>query len=78
MQNKSQEIEQYLNGHSVYLVGQFLLPKSFNFIVAIDLLAPVAKTYVWECAGLMGSGKTTVGKILSLVLSYSFFDRFVL
>lgn len=42
--NKSQEIEPYLNGHSIYLVG------------------------------LMGSGKTTVGKILSHVLSYSFYD----
>jgi tRNA splicing ligase len=28
--------------------------------------------------GMMGSGKTTVGKILSEVLGYSFFDRFVL
>lgn len=28
-------------------------------------------------AGMMGSGKTTVGKILSQVLGYSFFDRFV-
>lgn len=27
--------------------------------------------------GMMGSGKTTVGKILSEVLGYSFFDRFV-
>ncbi|XP_021274526.1 shikimate kinase 1, chloroplastic [Herrania umbratica] len=44
LKNKSQEIEPYLNGHSVYLVG------------------------------LMGSGKTTVGKILSHVLSYSFVD----
>ncbi|KAK6258974.1 hypothetical protein SCA6_013448 [Theobroma cacao] len=44
LKNKSQEIEPYLNGHSVYLVG------------------------------LMGSGKTTVGKILSHVLSYSFID----
>lgn len=26
---------------------------------------------------MMGSGKTTVGRILSDVLSYSFFDRFV-
>ncbi|XWS29455.1 hypothetical protein CRYUN_Cryun24cG0031100 [Craigia yunnanensis] len=44
LKNKSQEIEPYLNGHSIYLVG------------------------------LMGSGKTTVGKILSHVLSYSFYD----
>ncbi|XVE83237.1 hypothetical protein DITRI_Ditri16bG0071600 [Diplodiscus trichospermus] len=44
LKNKSQEIEPYLNGHSVYLIG------------------------------LMGSGKTTVGKILSHVLNYSFFD----
>lgn len=29
-------------------------------------------------AGMMGSGKTTVGKILSEVLGYSFFDRFVI
>jgi len=28
-------------------------------------------------AGMMGSGKTTVGKILAEVLGYSFFDRFV-
>lgn len=27
---------------------------------------------------MMGSGKTTVGKIMSQVLGYSFFDRFVL
>ena len=26
---------------------------------------------------MMGSGKTTVGKILAEVLGYSFFDRFV-
>ncbi|XVF15071.1 hypothetical protein REPUB_Repub09cG0117700 [Reevesia pubescens] len=44
LKNKSQEIEPYLNGHSIYLVG------------------------------LMGSGKTTVGKVLSRVLSYSFYD----
>ncbi|KAK8644495.1 hypothetical protein V6N13_123801 [Hibiscus sabdariffa] len=44
LKNKSLEAEQYLNGHSIYLVG------------------------------LMGSGKTTVGKILSHVLSYSFYD----
>ncbi|XWS41472.1 hypothetical protein CRYUN_Cryun17cG0084700 [Craigia yunnanensis] len=44
LKNMSQEIEPYLNGHSIYLVG------------------------------LMGSGKTTVGKILSHVLSYSFYD----
>jgi shikimate kinase len=29
------------------------------------------------CAGMMGSGKSTVGKILAEVLGYSFFDRFV-
>ncbi|KAK8671030.1 hypothetical protein V6N13_037641 [Hibiscus sabdariffa] len=29
-------------------------------------------------SGLMGSGKTTVGKILSHILSYSFYDRFIL
>ena len=28
--------------------------------------------------GMMGSGKTTVGKILAEVLGYSFFDRSVL
>ncbi|XVF61758.1 hypothetical protein PTKIN_Ptkin08bG0156300 [Pterospermum kingtungense] len=44
LKNKSQEIEPYLNGHNIYLVG------------------------------LMGSGKTTVGKILSCELSYSFYD----
>ncbi|MBA0832725.1 hypothetical protein Goarm_017094 [Gossypium armourianum] len=44
LKNKSLEVEPYLNGHSIYLVG------------------------------LMGSGKTTVGKILSHVLGYSFCD----
>lgn len=44
LKNKSKEIEPYLNGRSIYLVG------------------------------MMGSGKTTVGKILAQVLSYSFFD----
>ena len=29
------------------------------------------------CAGMMGSGKSTVGKIMSEVLGYSFFDRSV-
>ncbi|TYI53014.1 hypothetical protein E1A91_D12G289600v1 [Gossypium mustelinum] len=48
LKNKSLEVEPYLNGHSIYLVG------------------------------LMGSGKTTVGKILSNVLSYSFCDSDVL
>ena len=28
--------------------------------------------------GMMGSGKTTVGKIIAEVLGYSFFDRFEL
>lgn len=32
---------------------------------------------VWINIGMMGSGKTTVGKILSEVLGYSFFDRFM-
>ncbi|KAL2339437.1 hypothetical protein Fmac_007377 [Flemingia macrophylla] len=41
---KSQEIQPYLSGRCIYLVG------------------------------MMGSGKTTVGRILSHVLSYSFFD----
>ncbi|KAF7834218.1 shikimate kinase, chloroplastic-like [Senna tora] len=44
LKTKSQEIEPYLNGRCIYLVG------------------------------MMGSGKTTVGKVLSQVLSYSFFD----
>ncbi|XP_027901895.1 shikimate kinase 1, chloroplastic-like [Vigna unguiculata] len=44
LKNKSQEIETYLNGRCIYLVG------------------------------MMGSGKTTVGKILSQALSYAFFD----
>ncbi|GMI99396.1 shikimate kinase 1 [Hibiscus trionum] len=44
LKNKSLEVEPYLHGHNIYLVG------------------------------LMGSGKTTVGKILSRVLSYSFYD----
>ncbi|GLT68899.1 hypothetical protein SLA2020_410920 [Shorea laevis] len=44
LKNKSQEIEPYLNGRSIYLVG------------------------------MMGSGKTTVGQILSQVVGYSFFD----
>ncbi|XP_052195763.1 shikimate kinase, chloroplastic [Diospyros lotus] len=44
LKNKSEEIEPYLNGRCIYLVG------------------------------MMGSGKTTVGKILSEALGYSFFD----
>ncbi|CAJ1974597.1 unnamed protein product [Sphenostylis stenocarpa] len=44
--SKSQEMEPYLNGRCIYLVG------------------------------MMGSGKTTVAKILSQVLSYAFFDSF--
>lgn len=44
LKNKSQEIEPYLNGRCIYLVG------------------------------MMGSGKTTVGKVLSQVLGYSFCD----
>ncbi|XP_061372602.1 shikimate kinase, chloroplastic-like isoform X2 [Gastrolobium bilobum] len=44
LKSKSQEIEPYLNGRCIYLVG------------------------------MMGSGKTTVGKILSQVLCYSFYD----
>ncbi|GKV12115.1 hypothetical protein SLEP1_g23306 [Rubroshorea leprosula] len=44
LKNKSQEIEPYLNGRSIYLVG------------------------------MMGSGKTTAGQVLSQVLGYSFFD----
>ncbi|XP_074324861.1 shikimate kinase, chloroplastic-like isoform X1 [Apium graveolens] len=44
LKNKSEEIEPYLNGRCIYLVG------------------------------MMGSGKTTVGKILSEVLGYSFLD----
>ncbi|XP_039027299.1 shikimate kinase 1, chloroplastic-like, partial [Hibiscus syriacus] len=48
LKNKSLEVEPYLNGHSIYLIG------------------------------LTGSGKTTVGKILSHVLGYSFYDSDVL
>ncbi|XP_044469827.1 shikimate kinase, chloroplastic isoform X1 [Mangifera indica] len=44
LKNKSQEIEPYLDGRCIYLVG------------------------------MMGSGKTTVGKALSGMLGYSFFD----
>ncbi|KAJ1412884.1 Shikimate kinase/Threonine synthase-like 1 [Sesbania bispinosa] len=44
LKNKSQEIQPYLNGRCIYLVG------------------------------MMGSGKTTVGKIMSKVLGYSFCD----
>lgn len=44
LKNKSEEIESYLNGRCIYLVG------------------------------MMGSGKTTIGRILSDVLGYSFFD----
>ncbi|KAK4797808.1 hypothetical protein SAY86_030134 [Trapa natans] len=44
LKNKSQEIEPYLSGRCIYLVG------------------------------MMGSGKTTVGKVISQVLSYSFCD----
>ncbi|KAG8373301.1 hypothetical protein BUALT_Bualt11G0009700 [Buddleja alternifolia] len=44
LKNKSKEIEPYLNGRCIYLVG------------------------------MMGSGKTTVGKVLSEALGYSFYD----
>ncbi|ESW31753.1 hypothetical protein PHAVU_002G264800 [Phaseolus vulgaris] len=44
LKNRSQEIQPYLNGRCIYLVG------------------------------MMGSGKTTVGKIMSEVLGYSFCD----
>ncbi|GAB4847676.1 Shikimate kinase [Ancistrocladus abbreviatus] len=44
LKNKSHEIEPYLNGRCIYLVG------------------------------MMGSGKTTVGRILSDILGYSFVD----
>ncbi|KAF3440465.1 hypothetical protein FNV43_RR18749 [Rhamnella rubrinervis] len=44
LKNKSEEVEPYLSGRCIYLVG------------------------------MMGSGKTTVGEILSQVLGYSFFD----
>ncbi|KAL8151872.1 hypothetical protein V2J09_021680 [Rumex salicifolius] len=48
LQNKSEEVGQYLNGRCIYLVG------------------------------MMGSGKTTIGRILADVLGYSFFDSDVL
>ncbi|XP_073226441.1 shikimate kinase 1, chloroplastic isoform X2 [Cicer arietinum] len=44
LKNRSQQIQPYLNGRCIYVVG------------------------------MMGSGKTTVGKIISQVLSYSFCD----
>ncbi|KAA8530936.1 hypothetical protein F0562_005605 [Nyssa sinensis] len=44
LKNKSEEIEPFLNGQCIYLVG------------------------------MMGSGKTTVGRILAEALGYSFFD----
>ncbi|KAM7278810.1 hypothetical protein ACFE04_005944 [Oxalis oulophora] len=44
LKNKSEEIEPYLNGRCIYLIG------------------------------MMGSGKTTVGKVLSQALDYSFRD----
>ncbi|KAL9267983.1 Shikimate kinase 3, chloroplastic-like protein [Drosera capensis] len=48
LKNKAREIERYLNGCCIYLVG------------------------------MMGAGKTTVGRILSDILGYSFFDSDVL
>ncbi|XP_009762461.1 shikimate kinase, chloroplastic-like isoform X2 [Nicotiana tabacum] len=44
LKNKSEEVEEYLDGRCIYLVG------------------------------MMGSGKTTVGRILAETLGYSFFD----
>ena len=44
LKNKSEEVEQYLDGRCIYLVG------------------------------MMGCGKTTVGRILAETLGYSFFD----
>ncbi|XP_049391830.1 shikimate kinase, chloroplastic [Solanum stenotomum] len=44
LKNKAEEVEEYLDGRCVYLVG------------------------------MMGSGKTTVGRILAETLGYSFFD----
>lgn len=44
LKNKSREIDSYLNGRCIYLVG------------------------------MMGSGKTTIGRILSEALDYSFLD----
>ncbi|KAL2521418.1 Shikimate kinase 1 [Forsythia ovata] len=44
LENKAEEIRQYLNGRCIYLVG------------------------------MMGSGKTTVGRVLSEALGYSFYD----
>jgi shikimate kinase len=47
LKNRSQQIQPYLNGRCVYVVG------------------------------MMGSGKTTVGKIMSQALNYSFCDWLV-
>jgi Shikimate kinase len=41
-----------------------------GFLISLKLLFLIY-------AGLMGSGKTTVGKIVGEVLGYSVFDRFV-
>jgi hypothetical protein len=78
LQNKSQEIEPYLNGRCIYLVGQFLCLTRSPVYLVNHLLFWYLNYTECENAGMMGSGKTTVGKILSQVIGYSFSDRFVL
>jgi shikimate kinase len=76
LQQKAEDVLPYLNDRCVYLVGQFLTPHELYTWV---------NPIIWYCkynsciqlyTGMMGSGKTTVGKIIAEVLGYSFFDRF--
>ncbi|XP_075080178.1 shikimate kinase, chloroplastic-like isoform X3 [Nicotiana tabacum] len=55
LKNKSEEVEEYLDGRCIYLVDMVIRRFFLNI-------------------GMMGSGKTTVGRILAETLGYSFFD----
>lgn len=77
LQTKSQEIKPFLHGRSIYLVGQSfgLSPCAHGSLLKYNYFGINILNLI--NAGMMGSGKTTVGKILSELLSYSFFDWLV-
>lgn len=66
----------YLSCWSVIYLGRH----NNNFIILFKFIAPPSRVINYSTffmTGMMGSGKSTVGRILSEVLGYSFFDRFV-
>lgn len=76
MQAKGREVASCLYGQCVFLVGWFS-NLNFVFLDCISACNCNFNSNEFEFSGMMGSGKTTVGEILSDTLDYTFADRLV-